>query len=319
MIAKLRAVGVLLLLVAASVVLLRLTFVFVDPARGARGASAGGDAVVIGSKADTEGLLLGEMMAQWLERYAGVHVVRHFQLGGTNVCFQALRTGAIDLYPEYSGTGLVAILHEPPRSDRAEVMRIVRDRFARDHALAWLDPFGFDNTYAIAVPAALAAREGLRTIGDLRAHRELRAGFATEFLARDDGWPGLAARYGLAFDQAARSMEAGLMYQAAASGQLDVISAYSTDGRLDTLHLAVLEDDLHFFPPYEAAPLARRELLARHPRVRTALAALAHTLDDATMRRLNARVDEGHVDVSVVAREFLATVPGPLPSAPTPH
>jgi glycine betaine/choline ABC-type transport system substrate-binding protein len=304
-IAKLRAIGVLLVLCVAAVVLLRLSFVVVDVGSPTRHR----DTVVIGSKADTEGLLLGEIMAQWLERRAGVHVDRRFQLGGTNVCFQALRSGAIDLYPEYSGTGLVAILHERPRSDRAEVFRIVRDRFASQFDLVWLDPFGFDNTYALAVPASLAASRGLRAISDLANQHDLRAGFATEFLAREDGWPGLAARYGIRFDEPPRSMEAGLMYQAASSGQLDVISAYSTDGRLNTFHLTVLADDRHFFPPYEAAPLARRELLTRHPAVREALAALAHTLDEATMRRMNARIDEGHDSPATVARAFLDRLP----------
>jgi glycine betaine/choline ABC-type transport system substrate-binding protein len=312
---KLRAVLVLLGLVALAVALLRLSFVVVDIDHGTHRR----DVVVIGSKADTEGLLLGEIMAQWLEAHGGVQVERRFQLGGTNVCFEALRSGAIDLYPEYTGTGLVAILHEAPRSDRVEVYRHVRDRFAGSYALVLLDPFGFDNTYALAVPGSLAQRNGLHTISDLRGHPELRAGFAPEFLARADGWPGLAARYDLAFDEPPRSMEAGLMYRAAASGQLDVISAYSTDGRLDTLHLTVLDDDRHFFPPYEAAPLARRELLARHPAVRTALEALAHTLDDANMRRMNALIDEGHRPVREVARAFLSTLHAPLPPARAPH
>lgn len=308
MIAKLRAIGVLAALVALSVVLLRLSFVVVDHDRDPHRS----DLVIIGSKADTEGLLLGEILAQWLEANGGVRVERRFQLGGTQVCFEALRTGAIDLYPEYTGTGLVAILHQPPRSDRDAVLRIVRDRFASQFDLVWLEPFGFDNTYAIAVPAALAQRDALTRISDLTEHPELVAGFATEFLARADGWPGLARRYDLAFDESPRSMEAGLMYRAAASGQLDVISAYSTDGRLDTMHLTVLADDRHFFPPYEAVPLVRRELLSRHPAVRAALLRLGHTLDEPTVRRMNALVDEGHRPVRDVAHEFLATLAAPF-------
>jgi glycine betaine/choline ABC-type transport system substrate-binding protein len=260
--------------------------------------------VVIGSKAFTESIIVGEIAAQHLER-AGVPVERRFNLGATNICFEAVRSGAIDLYPEYTGTALMAILHHASVADAAQALTAVREELERDHALTWLAPLGFDNTYALAVPEALAARLGIEKISDLRAHPGLRVGFASEFLAREDGWPGLRARYDLRFDTPPGSMEAGLMYQAAASGELDVVSVYSTDGRIETQHLRVLDDDLRFFPPYEAGFIARRASLAKSPRLAELLGGLAGRIGDAEMRRMNADVDLGKRSVEDVARTFL--------------
>src|SRR5262249_50670803 len=156
------------------------------------------DRVVVGSKSFTESTILAEIVAQRLEQ-GGIKVERRFSLGATNICFEAIRSGAIDMYPEYTGTGLMAILHEAPRPDRAAVLETVRDEFAKRYDLVWFDPLGFDNTYALAMPEALAKRLGITKISDLLRHPDLRAGFASEFLARDDGWPGLEAQYGLHF------------------------------------------------------------------------------------------------------------------------
>jgi osmoprotectant transport system substrate-binding protein len=303
--ARLRAIVVLLAIVAFGGGVLGGTLALIDRFGGKK------DRVVVGSKAFTESIILAEIIAQWLER-SGLAVERHFDLGATNISFEAIKSGAVDLYPEYTGTGLMAILQREPVSDPREVLGTVRAEFESRYGILWLDPLGFDNTYALAVPEALSARLGIRKVSDLLAHRDLRAGFASEFLARTDGWPGLSRAYDLTFREEPRSMEAGLMYQAAASGQVDVISAYSTDGRIDTQHLRILEDDRHFFPPYEAVVMVRKEALAARPRLRALLRALEGTIHDAEMRKMNAEVDFGSRSVHDVAAEFLTAHEGIL-------
>jgi osmoprotectant transport system substrate-binding protein len=297
--ARVRAVLVLFAIVAFGVVTLSGALALVDRLSGTK------DRVVIGSKAFTESIILGEIIAQWLER-SGVDVERHFNLGATNISFEAIRSGSVDMYPEYTGTGLIAILHHEPVADRAAVLDTVRSEFSARYDVTWLDPLGINNTYALAMPEQLAARLGVTKISDLLSHTDLRAGFASEFLARDDGWPGLSAKYGLRFQKEPASMEAGLMYQAAASGQVDVISAYSTDGRIETQHLRVLDDDRGFFPPYEAVIMIRRDVLRKHRGLEPILRALRGLVTDDEARRMNAEVDFGSRSVGDVASEFLA-------------
>jgi glycine betaine/choline ABC-type transport system substrate-binding protein len=263
---------------------------------------------VIGSKAFTESVLTAELMAQWIERRTTLHVDRRFYLGSTQICFEALREGEIDAYPEYTGTGLVMILGRPASPDRARVLADVRDEFDRRYRLAWLVPLGFENSYALAMPRTMAARLGIRTVSDLVRHPELHAGFAPEFFARADGYPGLAQRYGLHFDDPPRSLEAGLMYAAAAHGRVDVVSAYSTDGRVERMGLALLEDDLRFFPPYEAVPVVREALVQRHPDVAASLRSLAGRVSTERMRRMNLAVDLEHRAPSEVVRELVAEI-----------
>jgi glycine betaine/choline ABC-type transport system substrate-binding protein len=306
--AKLRAIAVLLGIVALGAIAVRGALGVVDLGVGRR------DRIVVGSKAFTESIILAEITCQWLEEN-GVSVDRRFYLGATNITFEGIRSGAIDLYPEYTGTGLMAILKRPPMEDRAAVVREVRDAF-RPQGIEWLAPFGFDNTYALATPEALASRLGVERISDLLSHTDLKAGFASEFLARDDGWPGLERRYGLHFETPPASMEAGLMYQAAATGQLDVVSAYSTDGRVESSHLRVLADDKAFFPPYEAMLMVRSDALAHNPRLRELLDRLAGTLDEREMRHMNAAVDSGARSAEDVARAFLAAQRPRLRAAP---
>ena len=276
---------------------------------GRVGAGSGG--VIVGSKAFTESIILGEIIAQWLEG-GSIPVERHFNLGATNISFEAIRSGAIELYPEYTGTGLMAILKHEPVADRTKVIDTVRTEFDTRYAITWLEPLGFNNTYALAMPEALAKRLGITKVSDLLSHRDLRAGFASEFLARNDGWSGLSKAYGLTFQHEPSSMDAGLMYQAAASGQVDVISAYSTDGRIETQHLVVLEDDRGFFPPYEAAIMIRRDTLQKRPEVERRLHALAGIISEAEMRRMNADVDFGSRSAASVATDFLAQHQGEL-------
>ena len=269
------------------------------------------DRIVVGAKNFTESDLLAEIVAQQIERRTGLPVVRKLHLGGTFVCDRAIKAGDIDLYVEYSGTAYTAVLNHPagPPSDSVNqaVAREYRDRWG----LVWLAPFGFNNTFAMAVRAADAERLGLRTISDLaRVAPRWKAGFGYEFLNRADGFPGLSSVYGIRFVAPPTAMDLGLTYRALAEGQVDVIAGNSTDGQLDALHLVALEDDRRYFPPYEAAPVVRAAILERHPDVGRALSELAGKIHDAEMRALNAEADVEHKDIRAIAQDWLArTVP----------
>jgi glycine betaine/choline ABC-type transport system substrate-binding protein len=266
-----------------------------------------GPRVVVGSKNFTESDLLAEIVAQQLERRAGLAVERRYHLGGTFVCHEAIRSGQIDVYVEYTGTAYTAILHHPPVADAARVLRAVRDEYARRFGVTWLEPFGFDNTFAILVRRADAVRLGLRRISDLaRVAPRWRAGFGYEFLERADGFRGLVRTYGLRFAAPPTAMDLGLTYRALAEGRVDVIAGNSTDGQIAALDLVALEDDRRYFPPYQAAPVVRTAVLRDHPAIAAALAELAGKISDAEMRRLNALADVEHRDLAVIARQWLA-------------
>jgi osmoprotectant transport system substrate-binding protein len=265
------------------------------------------DRVVVGAKNFTESDLLAEIVAQQIERRTGLPVERRLHLGGTFVCHQAITAGQIGIYVEYTGTALTAVLQHPPAHDAAAVYDSVRAEYARKFALAWGRPFGFNNTFAIVVRRAEAEREHLRTISDLaRVAPRLRAGFGPEFLDRPDGFPGLARAYGLKFAAPPLAMDLGLTYRAVADGKVDVIAGNSTDGTIEALDLVALDDDRHYFPPYDAAPVVREDLLRRHPEVGRALDELAGKISDAAMRALNARADVRHDDIRSIARDWLA-------------
>jgi osmoprotectant transport system permease protein len=276
--------------------------------------------VVVGSKNFEESRLLGEMFAQLIESRTWLRAERRLGLAGTQICFEALKSGAIDVYPEYTGTGLVSILGQPAGGGAAEALRRVRTEFLARWDLWWIAPLGFQNAYEIAVPSELAQRERLATLSDLaRVAPRLRAAFGHEFLQRDDGLPGLARAYGIQF-RSVQSMQETLKYQAARGGGIDVLDVYTTDARLLTYHLTVLRDDRGFFPPYEAAALARGATLAAHPELGTVLGLLAGAFDESSMRRLNLRLQEGKESEATVARDALAAlglVPGlAAPGAP---
>ncbi|MCB1034197.1 MAG: ABC transporter permease subunit, partial [Acidobacteria bacterium] len=267
--------------------------------------AAAADKVVVGSKNFAESRLLAEIFAQLLEARTELQVERRLGLAGTQVCFEALRTGAIDLYPEYTGTGLVSILDEEATGDARETLNRVRSEFLARWDLAWLAPLGFENAYALGVPRKLAEAHGLETISDLvPLAGKLRGGFGYEFLERPDGLLGLAKTYGLELGEV-RGLQQALKYQAVAEGDLDVLDVYTTDGRLLVYDLAVLKDDRGFFPPYEAAALVRGESLERHPEVGAVLGLLSGAFDDATLQRLNLRLQEGGEEEAVVARDAL--------------
>ncbi len=271
-----------------------------------RGWRGGERPIVIGGKDDPESNVLAHLLADLVEDRTGLKVDRRLNLGGTMVCYQALKSGGIDAYPEYTGTALTTILHEPPMSDPLAVLRRIREVAGTRDGVACLDPLGFENTFAILVRKDQAELLGLHTISDLLAHQgTLKPGFGPEFMNRPDGYPGLVVAYGLKFAHAPREMDRNLLYQAVAAGTLDVAAGDSTDGRIEALGLTVLKDDRRYFPPYEAVPLANAASLGRHPELRDALDALAGMLDAPTMRRLNREVEAGRKDPAVVAREYL--------------
>ncbi len=271
---------------------------------GTTASAAEGGVVTVGSKNFAENRLLAEMFAQLIEARTGLTVRRKLNMAGTAICFEALRSGDIDLYPEYTGTGLAAILKESPEG--VNTLRRVRAEFLKRWDLWWLSPLGFENAYELAAPEALAARENLRTISDLaRIAPTLDAGFGYEFLERGDGFPGLREAYGLEF-KSTRGFQQALKYQAAAAGEIAALDVYTTDGRLLAAKLRVLEDDRGFFPPYAAAALVRGETLRRFPEIGPVLALLAGSLDEDAMRRLNYRLQELGEPTERVAAEALA-------------
>lgn len=260
----------------------------------------------IGSKNFSEQVLLGEIVAQALEA-RGVRVDRRLNLGGTFVCHRAMTAGELDLYPEYTGTAFTAILTQKPVSDPPSVRKFVAAEYAKRWDLVWSPQLGFENTFAIVVRGDDARRLGLRRISDLAAHgKTLRPGFGYEFLEREDGFPGLARAYGLAFARRPAQMDLGLLYPALQSGKVDVVAGNSTDGLISALGLVVLEDDRRYFPPYEAAFVVRGAVWRDKPAVRDVLGGLAGTLTADAMRRLNARIDRDKLRPEDVAREFLA-------------
>jgi osmoprotectant transport system permease protein len=270
-------------------------------------AQRGGGAVIVGSKNFTEQLILGEILAQAIERDAKLTVDRRLNLGGTLICDRALLTGDIDLYVEYTGTALTAVFHQPVNTDPATVFTAVRDLYART-GRTLLPPLGFNNTFAILVRGADARSLGLHTIDEAaRESARWRAGFGYEFVERPDGFPGLAKAYGFRFPAPPRVMDLTLSYRALASGQVDLIAGDATAGLIKGLDLVQLEDTRHYFPPYDAAIVARAGTLLRYPEVRAALDRLSGRISAADMRAMNYAADVEHRDVGAIARDFLAT------------
>ena len=262
--------------------------------------------LIIGSKNFTEQVVLGELVAQHLEAKTGLRVERRFYLAGTYISHQALVAGRIDTYVEYTGTALTAILKQPVESEPANVYAKVKREYASRFNLEVMDPLGFNNTFAIVIRGETARRLNLHTISEAAPYvAEWRPGFGYEFMERPDGYPGLAQTYHFTFGQPPRIMDLGLLYRALLEKQVDLVAGNSTDGLIAARDLAILEDDKHYFPPYQAVPMVRRETLRRHPAVREALNQLGGKISDGEMRRLNYAVDGEHRDVVEVVREFL--------------
>jgi osmoprotectant transport system permease protein len=262
-------------------------------------------AIRVGSKNFTEQIILGEILAQTIESRTSLPVERRLNLGGTFICDQAVRSGDIDMYVEYSGTAQTAIFHQPADTDRRRVFDSIRRRYA-DAGLTLMDPLGFENTFAMLVRGEDAKRLGLQKLSDLAPYAAAwRAGFGYEFLQRQDGYPGLARAYGLRFAAAPTAMDLSLIYRALAERQVDFIAGDATSGLIEAYGLVMLDDDRHYFPPYDAAPVVRSAVLLAHPEVREALAHLAGKIAVSDMRRMNHAVDADHRDAADVAREFL--------------
>jgi osmoprotectant transport system substrate-binding protein len=268
-----------------------------------------GSHIVIGAKNFTEQVVLGELVAQEIEASGGAKVERRFWLAGSYLCQQALISGRIDGYVEYTGTALTAILKEPlPKSgtcDEACVYAEVARLYEQRYGVRVGPGLGFENTFAMVVRGDEAKRLGLRTISDVaKVNPPMRLGVGYEFAERPDGLPGLSATYGLHFAGAPRTMELGLLYRALAANQVDIVAGNSTDGAIRAQGFVALADDRHYFPPYEAVPLVREDSLKRWPQIGTAMDRLAGKVSDEDMRAMNLAVDLEHRDVAEVVREF---------------
>ena len=263
--------------------------------------------VIVGSKNFTEQVILGELLAQVIERETELRVERRLNLGGTAIAHQALLGGGIDIYVEYSGTALTAIFDLPAATDSNVVYTQIRERYA-SVGVTTLPRLGFDNTFAILVRRADAERFGMKTIGDLNRAKDWRAGFGYEFLERPDGFRGLIAAYGLQFANQPRVMDLNLIYRAVASNEIDVTAGDATSGLIAALGLMQLDDDRHYFPVYDAVPVARASVLLQHPQLADAVRSLEGRISAAEMQRMNYAVDGEKRAPAEVVRDFLDTI-----------
>jgi osmoprotectant transport system substrate-binding protein len=264
------------------------------------------DRIVIGSKNFTESFILGELMAQEIEGHTNLKVERRFYLAGTYICHQAMLAGRIDVYPEYTGTALTAILKEKASSDRQQVYRLVKSEYERRFGLTLGEPFGFNDTFAMEIRGEDARRLNLQTLSQATVFSpQWHAGFGYEFMERPDGFQGLSAAYGLHFAAPPRTMDLGLLARALKDHQIDLAAGNTTDGLILALDLFVLQDDRHYFPPYEAVPVMRQETLRQHPEVAEVLRHLAGEISEQEMQQLNYAVDGQHRGANDVVREFL--------------
>ena len=261
--------------------------------------------ITIGSKFFTEQVILAELLAQHIEARTGILVDRKTNLGGTLLVHKALLAGELDLYVEYTGTALTSVLNERPSGDSSAVYSRVRSLYAERFLLEVTEPLGFENTFAMVIRGDDAQRFHLRTMSDLvPIAPQWRVGVGYEFLERPDGFRGWSERYGLHFADKPRVMDLGLIYRALVDHQVDIVAGNSTDGLIDSLGLVALQDDKHYFPPYDAVPITRQATLARFPQLRPALAELAGKISPSDIRRLNYAVEGQLQDPAEVVRQF---------------
>jgi osmoprotectant transport system substrate-binding protein len=266
------------------------------------------DHPVIGAKNFTEQVVLGELLAQEIEAKSDLKVERRFYLAGSYICQQAMVSGRIDAYVEYTGTALTAVLKQPMDRDPKRVMDTVRQLYAERYKISAMQPLGFENTFAMVIRGDDARQTGVHTLTE--AHKQTphwRLGVGYEFEQRPDGLAGLSTAYGLKFAGSPRTMDLGLLYRALNAHQVDIIAANSTDGPIQAFGLTALEDDKHFFPPYQAIPLVREEALKRWPQMKIAIDVLAGKISANDMRTMNEAIDGQHRDVVDVVREFRNT------------
>jgi osmoprotectant transport system substrate-binding protein len=263
--------------------------------------------ITIGSKFFTEQVILAELLAQHIEARTGIPVERKTNLGGTLLVHKALLAGELDLYVEYTGTALTSVLNQPPNGDSTAVYNRVQQLYADRFHLEVTEPLGFENTFAMVIRGDDAQRLGLHTISDLvPIAPKWRAGVGYEFLERPDGFRGWSEKYGLRFADRPHVMDLGLIYRALVDHQVDIVAGNSTDGVIDSLGLVMLQDDRHYFPPYDAVPIVRQSTLAKFPQLRTALENLAGKVSPSEIRRMNHAVDGLQQDPVDVVRKFLA-------------
>ena len=268
--------------------------------------SSHSDRIVVGSKNFTESFLLGEIIAQQIEARTNLKVERRFYLAGTYICQQAILSGRIDIYPEYTGTALTAILKQSAGGDKQEVYRRVKREYESRFGLTLGPALGFNDTFAMEIRGEDARRLNIKTLSQAAAFApRWRAGFGYEFMERPDGYRGLSATYGLRFAEQPRIMDLGLLTRALKDRQIDLAGGNTTDGLIPALDLFVLQDDRHYFPPYEAVAVLREQTLQKHPELAEVLAELGGKISDDEMQRLNYAVDGQHRDATDVVREFL--------------
>jgi len=267
-----------------------------------------GDRIVVGSKNFTESFILGELIAQQIESHTNLKVERRFYLAGTYICQQAILGGRIDVYAEYTGTALTAVLKQASGHDRKEVYQRVKSEYETRFGLTLGPALGFNDTFAMEIRGEDARRLNIRTLSQAaQLAPQWRAGFGYEFMERPDGYRGLVTTYGLHFAEEPRIMDLGLLARALKDHQIDFAGGNATDGLIPALDLFVLEDDRHYFPPYEAVPVIREQTERQHPEITRALAALGGQISDAEMQQMNYAVDGQHRDTADVVREFLRT------------
>src|ERR1700733_3858434 len=261
--------------------------------------------ITVGSKFFTEQVVLAEFLAQHIEARTGIHVERKTNLGGTLLVHKAMQAGQVDLYVEYTGTALNAVLNESPTGDSSAVYQRVKQLYAQRFNFEVTEPLGFENTFAMVIRGDDARQVHLQRMSDLVAvTTKWRIGVGFEFLERSDGFRGWSERYGLHFAQQPSVMDLGLIYRALQDHKVDIVAGNSTNGVIESLHLVILEDDRHYFPPYDAVPIVRRATLEKFPQLRETLAELGGKISGADMRHLNYLVDGEQRDVAAVVREY---------------
>jgi osmoprotectant transport system substrate-binding protein len=272
----------------------------------AAGCSSSRRDIVVGSKNFTEQLILGELFAQMLEHASRIAVDRRFYLAGTYICQQAILAARIDTYPEYTGTALAAVLKQNASGDASQVYEEVKRQYRAKFDLDVMPPLGFNNSFAMVVRDEDARQLGLTKLSQLApAAPQMRLGVGYEFLERQDGYKGLVRAYNLKFAEAPRVMDLGLLYRALQSHSVDIVAGSNTDGLIAALGLVVLEDDKHYFPPYDAVPIVRPDLFVHFPAARDAFEHLAGQITADEMRKMNYAVDGDKKDAAAVAAEFL--------------
>lgn len=275
-------------------------------ASGVLSGCSGKDTITVGGKDYGENNILSEMFAQLIETHTDLKVNRKLNMGGTFVCFEALKNGDIDIYPEYTGTGLTAQLHMDVITDPDEAYRVASEEFDKQFDIKWLKPVGFNNTYALAVTNDVYEEYGIETYSDLvEISKDLVFGAEHEFFNRPDGFDGLSELYGLEFKGDPKKMNVALKYQAIGNEEIDVTNAFTTDGPVKQYNLKILEDDKNFFPPYYPAPIIRKDTLEKYPELEDVLNALSGKIDDEAMTEMNYKVDVEGQDIEAVATEFL--------------